>query len=145
MRIPGFLLIYFASSCLNTEQHQASAFVPSSHQQHRVQAAQRQQLCAVTQPDDVRNADYRLDEDQVKPIIRLGKDESSEKVINLHGIRCVLVTLITCPVWAASMSILTLMHGINKDFDVNRDLYDKTGKMWSRTWLAMTDSYPTYS
>ena len=85
-----------------------------------------------------------MTDEQVKPIIRLGKDDS-EKVINLHGLWCVVVTLITCPIWAASMSLLTLMHGLNKDFDVNRELYDKTGKIWSRTWLTMTDSYPTFS
>ena len=29
------------------------------------------------------------------------------------------------------------------DNDDNRSLYDKTGKIWSKTWLTMTNSYPT--
>jgi hypothetical protein len=101
-------------------------------------------LSATVVGSDVRNKDFRMTEEQINPIIRLGKDDR-EKIINLHGLRCVLVTLITCPIWAASMSLLTMMHKMNPDFDVDRELYDRTGKIWSRTWLRMTDSYPSFS
>jgi Acyltransferase len=124
----------------------ASAFVPSQPLS-RIRSQQPPALAVSIPPnDDVRTKDFRMTDEQVNPIIRLGKkDDDNEKVINLHGLWCVVVTLLTCPIWAATMSLLSMMHGINPEFDVNRELYDKTGKIWSRTWLTMTDSYPTFS
>lgn len=95
-------------------------------------------------PNDTRNESYLLTETEINPIIRVGEGDK-EKVINLHGLRCLLVSIFTCPIWAASMSLVSFMHSMNPDFDVNRDIYDRTGKIWSRTWLAMTDSYPSFS
>ncbi|GKY93216.1 hypothetical protein MPSEU_000289400 [Mayamaea pseudoterrestris] len=141
MKVQSLLLLCTTCTCLINDL-QVSAFVPSQQPLSRIKA--RQTSLAASIQNDIRDQDFRLADDQVNPIVRTGKGDK-EKVINLHGIRCVLVSLLTCPIWAASMSLVAMMHKVNREFDENRDIYDKTGKVWSRTWLAMTDSYPSFS
>mmetsp|Transcript_1717 Transcript_1717/g.2468 ORF Transcript_1717/g.2468 Transcript_1717/m.2468 type:complete len:361 (+) Transcript_1717:3-1085(+) len=87
-----------------------------------------------------------LSESEVAPLVRLKKgSEKREKIINLFGIWTIFVTIITCPFWAIAMSTLDTYCKANPDFDPDRSLYDKTGKIWSRTWLALTNSYPSFS
>jgi 1-acyl-sn-glycerol-3-phosphate acyltransferase len=128
--------------CLFCLNYSVYAFVPTSFRRVTLQC-ESQLRVSVTQ-EDVRYQDYQLTDEQVKPIVRLGKGDK-EKVINLYGLSCVAVTLLTCPFWGASMSLLKMIHEMNPEFDTNRELYDRTGKIWSRLWLSMTGSYPTFS
>lgn len=86
--------------------------------------------------------DFFLTPEEVDPLIRVGKGDK-EKVINVFGLRCALASLITGPVWAATMSILQAIYKVADDFDPDRSIYDSTGKIWAKSWLTMTDSYPT--
>lgn len=91
------------------------------------------------------NTSYRLSDDEVKPIFHIAKGEK-EKVINAHGVWSIMVTLLTCPIWMLAMTTLNFINkNIDSDWDPNRAMYDKTGKIWAKTWLTLTDSFPTSS
>jgi Acyltransferase len=89
---------------------------------------------------------YYLSKEEARPLIRIGKDDN-EKIINRYGIWCAVVSLLTGPLWMIAMSIITVLN--NQKFCTNIDphcsMYDKTGKIWSKVWLSMIDSYPTLS
>jgi Acyltransferase len=88
---------------------------------------------------------FFLSPDEVNPIIRIGNGEK-EKVINSHGLWCAAVSLMTGPVWMAAMMMVELMYKLDKENqDTHRALFDSTGKVWSKIWLTLTDSYPTFS
>jgi 1-acyl-sn-glycerol-3-phosphate acyltransferase len=88
---------------------------------------------------------YQLSTDEIHPIVRLSKGEK-EKVINAFGLWCIVVTLLTTPLWALSMTLLNFVNqNISPEFDPNRALYDKTGKIWAKAWLTLSNSYPTFS
>jgi Acyltransferase len=88
---------------------------------------------------------FFLSPDEVSPIIRIGNGEK-EKVINSHGLWCAAVSLMTGPVWMAAMMMVELMYKLDKENqDTHRALFDSTGKVWSKIWLTLTDSYPTFS
>ena len=82
--------------------------------------------------------------EEAKPVITIGKEEGKQKIVNAFGLWCAAVSILTGPVWLAAMSFLnSVVYKANPDFDSNRALYDKTGKIWAKTWLTMVDSYPT--
>lgn len=85
-----------------------------------------------------------LSEEEVAPIIRL-EGSSGEKVINLFGILCIMITLITCPIWSLAMYMVNAVCSSNEELDPNRSFYDYTGKIWARVWLSFLNSYPTIS
>lgn len=87
--------------------------------------------------DGVDSRSFVLPRDEVNPILTFGSDEK-EKVVNAFGLWCLVVSLITGPVWMLAMKLVHRMED-----DKNRSLYDRTGKIWSKVWLTMTDSYPT--
>lgn len=78
----------------------------------------------------------------IKPLIKISTD-SEEKIINAFGLWCLAMTLFTAPVWMAVMMVLQQVNKSFENFDPNRAIYDKTGKIWSKIWLTLTDSYPT--
>jgi Acyltransferase len=82
---------------------------------------------------------FLLSRDEVKPIVTFGKDDK-EKVVNPFGLWCLFVSLITGPIWMFAMKMAQQIEN-----DENRALFDMTGKIWARTWLTMTNSYPTVS
>lgn len=102
------------------------------------------QLASTTPFDRDQSESFIVPNEDVNPIIRLGKDEQ-EKIVNGFGLWCAAVSVFTGPLWVAAMSTLQAIYKINADWDPNRALYDKTGKIWSKTWLTLTDSYPTFS
>jgi hypothetical protein len=129
----------------------ATALVPHfGVSQHRLspQSPSSSQLpVALSQSDDGMNLDGNVDSrsfikssEDINPIIRLGKGEKV-KLINAFGLWCMVVSFFTGPIWMLAMKIVGRM-GEN---DENRALYDKTGKIWAKTWLTMTNSYPTVS
>jgi len=98
--------------------------------------------------DNNRNYDknYALSMDEINPIVRLGgKDGKKEKIINSFGLWCFVVSLITGPIWILAMAIANIVYKINDEWDPNRAVYDSLGKIWAKTWLTMTSTYPTFS
>jgi Acyltransferase len=97
-------------------------------------------LRVAVQPEtDLDTRSFLLSREQVKPIVSFGKD-GNEKVVNPFGLWCLFVSLITGPIWMLAMKIVHQMEN-----DENRAMYDMTGKIWAKTWLTMTNSYPTVS
>ena len=134
------LAIVFAASLLvvNSLKH-ATAFLP---QQCRVgcqhQHDQRIQLRSTNAiQGEVDTSSYILSREEVNPILTFGKDDK-EKVVNAFGMWCLVVSLITGPIWMLAMKLVHKMEN-----DENRAMYDMTGKIWSKTWLTMCNSYPT--
>lgn len=91
-------------------------------------------------------ASYVLSEDQVKPLIRIGKGEK-EKIINGFGLWTVVVSLITGPLWVLAMSLVQGMYSLKdrESWDPHSALFDATGKVWAKTWLGLAQSYPSVS
>lgn len=81
---------------------------------------------------------FFLSREEVNPLFSFGK-EDKEKVVNPFGLWCLAVSLITGPIWMLAMKLIHRME----DKDENRALFDMTGKIWSKTWLTLTNSYPT--
>ena len=86
-----------------------------------------------------------LPRSDIHPIIKLKEGAPKEKFVNAHGLYCILVTIILNPIWAVAMWITDSVCKAFPDLDPNRAFYDYTGKVWSRLWLTVTDSYPTIS
>lgn len=80
---------------------------------------------------------FLMSKEDIKPVITLGEGEK-EKVINLFGLWCMLVSFLTGPPWMLAMKLVE-----NMENDNNRELFDTTGKIWAKSWLTMTNSYPT--
>lgn len=83
-----------------------------------------------------------LPDDKVKPLIRLNKESSKEKVVNAFGLWTMFVSLVTCPVWLLAMKVVDTVNKMNKEIDPNRAIYDGTGKIWSKLWLSLSMCYP---
>jgi hypothetical protein len=91
-----------------------------------------------------REKSFVLTEEEVKPIVRLGKGDS-EKIINAWGLWGATISALTMPFWAAAMYIVNGICTLNEDLDPNRAFYDATGKVWSKLWLIVANSYPEVS
>lgn len=85
---------------------------------------------------DVDSSSFILPPEKVHPLFSVGKD-GKKKSVNLYGIWCLLVSLVTFPVWKLAMKVTHMLKR-----DVNRSLYDKTGKIWAKVWLRLLHSYP---
>jgi hypothetical protein len=86
-----------------------------------------------------------MTKEEIAPIITIKKGTSKEKFINAYGLYCILVTLILNPIWSLAMTITDAVCKSFPDLDPNRAFYDKTGKIWSKAWLTVTDSFPSIS
>lgn len=95
---------------------------------------------ATNMGEEIDTRSFMLRREEVAPILSFGEG-GKEKLVNAHGLWCLVVSLITGPIWMLAMK---LVHTMNEK-DENRALYDKTGKIWSKAWLTATDSYPTVS
>lgn len=98
----------------------------------------------VEEPEIGFDTSCAMSEEEVAPLIRLN-GSSGEKIINTWGLFCILVTLITCPIWSVTMYLVDAVCSSNEELDPNRSFYDYTGKIWSRVWLSIANSYPTIS
>lgn len=114
----------------------AHAFVP---QRQLVRASTTPLQVAGIPPNELDTRSFQLSREEINPIISFGKDDK-EKVVNGFGLWCLVVSLITGPIWMLAMKIVHRMEG-----DEHRALYDTTGKIWAKTWLTLTNSYPTIS
>lgn len=124
--------------CLVASQKgQVLAFVP---QQGIIRSPISSSLNVAAPPEiELDTRSFILSREEVNPIISFGKDDK-EKVVNPFGLWCMLVSLITGPIWMLAMKLVHKMEN-----DENRALYDMTGKIWAKSWLTMTNSYPTVS
>jgi len=115
------------------------SFVPSAHVQRTVGSRSGNLKVAVPPSidGDLDSRSFILSREEVNPIISFGKDEK-EKVVNPFGLWCLFVSLITGPIWMLAMNLVHRMEN-----DENRAMFDMTGKIWAKTWLTMTNSYPT--
>lgn len=86
-----------------------------------------------------------IPQEEANALITLGKGTEKEKVINGQGMICLLTSLIVNPIWSLAMFITDAICKNNEDLDPNRAFYDRTGKIWAKAWLSMTNSYPTIS
>ena len=98
-------------------------------------------------------------------MIRIGNDEQ-EKIVNLYGIWCLFVSLMTFPIWIVAMTLVsawtTNQHNTSSSSSASSDtdattsrsllfvdphwaMFDTTGKLWAKVWLFCTQSYPTIS
>jgi 1-acyl-sn-glycerol-3-phosphate acyltransferase len=82
---------------------------------------------------------FIMSKEDIKPLITLGKGDK-EKIINLFGLWCMFVSFLTGPPWMMAMKFVEKMEN-----DTHRELFDMTGKIWAKSWLTMTNSYPTVS
>jgi hypothetical protein len=92
--------------------------------------------------DDPRRNSYALTIEEMKPVLRLGKDQ---KIVNAFGLWCAVASLMTFPLWMAAMGVVDLLNKSNPEWDPNRAIFDATGKVWSKVWLRLCFSYPTIS
>ena len=137
----------------------SSSSSPSSSSSSRASRRQRQiqsptQLSAADSNLDFfkpfLEKDFRLADEEIKPYAKL-KVGSSDKIVNLFGFWTLFVSVLTGPLWAAVMYVLNAAYEADTDgqylnkWDPNRAIYDGTGKVWSRVWLALTMSTPTLS
>jgi len=86
---------------------------------------------------------YILSREQVKPLITLKEGTPKEKVINSFGLLTLFISMITGPVWMMAMMLVDAVCKANEDLDPNRAFFDGTGKIWSKVWLGLSNSYPT--
>lgn len=88
---------------------------------------------------------FKMSDDETAPLVCFNKGSGKEKCINSFGMLHVLATITTLPIWWLSMSVTDAICNAFPDLDPNRAFYDKTGKIWSKIYLSMTDSFPTQS
>jgi hypothetical protein len=86
---------------------------------------------------EVDSRSFVLSREEVKPLFSLGEGDK-EKLVNGFGLWTLFVSILTGPIWMLAMKLVHRMED-----DENRQLYDMTGKIWSKTWLTLTNSYPT--
>ena len=86
-----------------------------------------------------------LTKEEIAPIVILKEGEPKEKMINAWGFYCLFVSLLVNPIWSLAMFITDSVCNNYEDLDKNRAFYDKTGKIWAKVWLTLTDSYPSKS
>ncbi|KAL3823094.1 hypothetical protein ACHAXA_011146 [Cyclostephanos tholiformis] len=81
--------------------------------------------------------------DEIKPIFKFkSKRTGKTKVLNLHGLRHLLVVVLTMPMWMIGLEIMHALGDAFPGFDDDRGKFDGIGKMWCRAYLGMTDCYP---
>lgn len=84
-----------------------------------------------------------LSMEELHPIFKFrSKSSGKDKVLNATGLYHLVVILLTMPFWMAGMKITHWLGDTIEGFDNNRAKFDYTGKIWCRTYLSLTNSYP---
>jgi len=156
MRLPVVGSVYFLSVVVGAvclAHHGAIAFVPAHAGFVRAYyesagCSRGPSECRSLAPLDMSSVTLEseescvLSDEEVAPLMRFEKG-GKEKVVNAFGLWGVAVTLLTCPIWALAMTIVDAICKSNEELDPHRSVYDATGKVWSKVWLTMANSYPT--
>lgn len=90
------------------------------------------------------SSSYFIPEDQINIMLKLGSGEK-QKIVNEFGLWCLAMCLFTLPPWSAVMSLVDMVCNMQPILDPNRSFYDYTGKIWSRMYLRLINSYPSIS
>jgi 1-acyl-sn-glycerol-3-phosphate acyltransferase len=138
---PSLLNVGAVLVAVSATMDSTNAFVPSRTNQR---SSSNNIASKVASPpnfeiDNVDTRSFLMSKEDIKPVITLGKGEK-EKVINLFGLWCMVVSLMTGPPWMLAMKLVEKMEN-----DQHREIFDTTGKIWAKSWLTLTNSYPTVS
>jgi 1-acyl-sn-glycerol-3-phosphate acyltransferase len=87
---------------------------------------------------------FTLSPEEIKPIFKIGEGEK-QKVVNTFGLVTLAISLVTGPFWMLAMTIVDKVCNMNEELDPNRAVFDYTGKIWSRVWLTLSNSFPEVS
>ena len=121
----------------------ASAFVgnlvPNGGKRSKLHVAVRPSASDFSFVGDFDTRSFLMSKEQLNPIAVFGKGDS-EKIVNVFGVWCFIAAVITCPIWFIAMKLVYLMAN-----DENRAKFDTTGKIWSKAYLYLINSYPTVS
>lgn len=84
-----------------------------------------------------------LSMEELQPCVNFrSKSSGKDKVLNATGLYHLVIILLTMPFWMASMKITHWLGDTIEGFDNNRAKFDYTGKVWCRSYLSLTNSYP---
>jgi 1-acyl-sn-glycerol-3-phosphate acyltransferase len=136
LRWPVTVLLIFVAMTDSTGAFVTKSFSPD----RRISAIVPKVVSPPNFEIDYGNVDTRsfvMSKEDVKPVITLGKGEK-EKIINLFGLWCMFVSVLTGPPWMMAMKLVEKMED-----DKHRELFDMTGKIWAKSWLTLINSYPT--
>lgn len=145
-------VICLGSLCGPGRVGQASAFLPSVSFPSKVSTlpmptmsstfSTQSKVPPTAQSSDEVAVDLRsftLSREEVKPIIKVGSGDK-EKIVNAFGLWALVISILTGPPWMLAMKLVQRLEN-----DKNRELFDMMGKIWAKTWLTLTNSYPTVS
>lgn len=138
--------VCFSVLCLVLASQSTLAFTPANILSRPIlnRAGSKLNAFAAQDDDNFFKQSFVLSNEDVNPLVTFNKG-AKEKCVNNFGVWALMVSLITGPIWAMVMSFLNMLNQMNDDMDPNRAIYDGTGKVWSKVWLTMTDSYPVLS
>ena len=89
------------------------------------------------------HATHVLSIDEISPLFQFkSKSSGKSKVLNTTGLYHLVIILLTMPLWMTAMSIIHYLGDTIDGFDEHRAKFDYTGKIWCRTYLSLTNSYP---
>lgn len=135
---------FFAALLLSRRTFFATAFQPIS--QGGFRNGQLQRPVAATPPEGPflfeQEQDFRMELEETQPLIRVG-DGPKEKVVNAFGLWCAAASMLTGPIWSATMMLIDMTLNKMESVDPHRSIYDASGKVWSKAWLTLINSYPT--
>lgn len=123
-----------------------ASFVPGT--MHRIQRSRLPAYASISQGTEGLetniNANYILSPQEVNAIVKLGT-EPKTKLINGFGLWSMAVSLVVCPIWYLALKLCAASYNINDSWDQNKEFYDGLGKIWAKSFLTLTGSYPTFS
>lgn len=90
------------------------------------------------------HSSFSLTEESIRPVLKFGS-ENKVKIVNAFGLWCAIVCVVTGSLWYSTMTILQMLYAINDTIDPHKAFYDNVGKVWSKAFLSLTNSYPTLS
>jgi 1-acyl-sn-glycerol-3-phosphate acyltransferase len=116
----------------------AESFAPVGNNIHRIEREGLQLQASISRGTESLenniNSNFRLSPQEVNAIVKLGS-EPKTKVVNAFGLWCMAVSLVVCPIWYAALKLCSASYNIS----------DGLGKIWAKSFLALTASYPTFS
>ena len=145
------LLAFACLTLLGSGHNSVHAFAPSSSSQTEVAKLMSNRQTKIFSSSMLNGPEIGFDKscvmtkEEIAPIVTLKEGEPKEKMVNAWGFYCIFVSLLVNPIWSLAMFITNAVCESFEDLDTNRAFYDKTGKIWAKAWLSLTDSYPTIS
>jgi len=137
-------VLSFAPSHTQTSRSASRPTTIASRLQHSSLSASIVPQSPDALQDNINN-EFWLSPDEVNAFVKLGS-EPKQKIINPFGVWCLTVSLLVCPIWFAALQLTQAAYNMfGDDWDPNREFYDGLGKIWAKSFLTMTGSYPSFS